>query len=91
MRNVHSETRTKVPQESPVEPAESPVEPADINEGKAENTKDDYRTLEEQSGRNRKGWKFFIVWTGGGLITCGTDPVSNRRETRLDSLECLGT
>lgn len=79
---VHSETRNEVPQESS-------VEPADINAGKAENTNDDYRTVEEQSGRNRKGWKFFIVWTGGGLIKCGTDPVSNRREIRLDSRERL--
>lgn len=77
---VHSETRNEVPQESS-------VEPADINARKAGNTKDDYRTLKEQSGRNRKGSKFCIVLTGGGLIKCGTDPVSSRRELRRDSLE----
>lgn len=70
----HSETGNEAPQGT-----------ADINAGKAENTKDDYRTLKEQSGRDRKAWKFFRVSTGGGLVQRSTDPVSNRREIRLDS------
>lgn len=71
-------------------PETSSVEPADVKAGKAENTKDDYLTLKEQSGRNRKGLEVFYIMDWRWFNQCGTDPVSNRRETRLDSPECLG-